>query len=42
MVYRPLGVVGVITPWNGPFSLSRNPTAQALLAGNAVLLKPSR
>ena len=39
--YRPLGVVGVITPWNGPFSLALNPTLQALLAGNAVLLKPS-
>jgi len=39
--YRPLGVVGVITPWNGPFALAVNPTVQALLAGNAVLLKPS-
>jgi acyl-CoA reductase-like NAD-dependent aldehyde dehydrogenase len=39
--YRPLGVVGVITPWNAPFVLSINPTVQALLAGNAVLLKPS-
>lgn len=41
IAYRPLGVVGVITPWNGPFSLATNPTSQALLAGNAVLLKPS-
>jgi succinate-semialdehyde dehydrogenase/glutarate-semialdehyde dehydrogenase len=41
VVHRPLGVVGVITPWNGPFILSLNPTAQALVAGNAVLLKPS-
>ena len=41
MHYRPLGVVGVITPWNGPFALAINPTVQALLAGNAVLLKPS-
>ncbi|WP_024802297.1 aldehyde dehydrogenase family protein [Nocardia sp. BMG51109] len=39
--YIPLGVVGVITPWNGPFILSLNPVVQALLAGNAVLLKPS-
>ncbi|ONM48613.1 aldehyde dehydrogenase family protein [Nocardia donostiensis] len=39
--YQPLGVVGVITPWNGPFVLSLNPVAQALLAGNAVILKPS-
>jgi len=37
----PLGVVGVITPWNGPFILALNPTAQALVAGNAVILKPS-
>ncbi|MDH3202226.1 MAG: aldehyde dehydrogenase family protein [Myxococcales bacterium] len=41
MHYRPLGVIGVITPWNGPFSLAINPTIQAVLAGNAVLLKPS-
>jgi acyl-CoA reductase-like NAD-dependent aldehyde dehydrogenase len=39
--YRPLGVVGIITPWNFPFLLSLNPTAQALMAGNAVVLKPS-
>ncbi len=39
--YRPLGVVGVISPWNGPFILSLSPTIQALLAGNSVLLKPS-
>ncbi|WP_280463719.1 aldehyde dehydrogenase family protein [Nocardia carnea] len=39
--YQPLGVVGVITPWNGPFILSLNPIAQALLAGNSVVLKPS-
>ncbi len=39
--YRPLGVVGIVTPWNFPFVLSLNPTAQALMAGNAVLLKPS-
>ena len=41
LVYRPLGVVGVISPWNGPVILSLDPTVQALLAGNAVLLKPS-
>lgn len=41
IVYQPLGVVGVITPWNVPFYLSINPTIQALMAGNAVLLKPS-
>ncbi|HXX46978.1 MAG TPA: aldehyde dehydrogenase family protein [Myxococcota bacterium] len=41
IAYKPLGVVGVISPWNGPVILSLNPTVQALLAGNAVLLKPS-
>lgn len=41
IVYRPLGIVGIITPWNAPFNLSMNPTVQALMAGNAVLLKPS-
>jgi acyl-CoA reductase-like NAD-dependent aldehyde dehydrogenase len=41
MHYRPLGVVGIITPWNGPFALAINPTVQAILAGNAVILKPS-
>ncbi len=39
--YRPMGVVGIITPWNFPFVLSLNPTVQALMAGNAVVLKPS-
>jgi succinate-semialdehyde dehydrogenase/glutarate-semialdehyde dehydrogenase len=41
VVHRPLGVVGVISPWNAPFILSMNPVAQALMAGNSVLLKPS-
>jgi succinate-semialdehyde dehydrogenase/glutarate-semialdehyde dehydrogenase len=41
ITYRPLGVVGIITPWNGPFILGLNPTVQALMAGNAVLVKPS-
>ena len=41
MVYRPLGVIGVISPWNGPFILSLNPTVQAVLAGNTVIVKPS-
>lgn len=41
ITYRPLGVIGIITPWNGPFILGLNPTVQALMAGNAVLLKPS-
>jgi acyl-CoA reductase-like NAD-dependent aldehyde dehydrogenase len=41
VAYRPLGVVGVITPWNGPLILSLNPTVQALMAGNSVVVKPS-
>lgn len=39
--YRPLGVVAVISPWNGPLILSLNPALQALVAGNTVVLKPS-
>jgi acyl-CoA reductase-like NAD-dependent aldehyde dehydrogenase len=39
--YRPLGVIGIITPWNGPFILALNPSVQALMAGNTVVLKPS-
>ncbi|MDX1735290.1 MAG: aldehyde dehydrogenase family protein [Halioglobus sp.] len=39
--YHPRGVIGIITPWNFPFSMGMNPAAQALMAGNAVLLKPS-
>jgi aldehyde dehydrogenase (NAD+) len=38
---EPLGVALIIAPWNYPFSLSINPLAGALAAGNAVLLKPS-
>ena len=34
-------MVGIITPWNFPFILALNPTVQALIAGNAVVLKPS-
>ena len=41
IAYRPLGVVGIITPWNFPFLLALNPTVQALMAGNTVVLKPS-
>jgi acyl-CoA reductase-like NAD-dependent aldehyde dehydrogenase len=41
VAYQPLGVVGIITPWNGPFILALNPAAQALVAGNAVVIKPS-
>ena len=36
----PIGVVGVITPWNSPFLLASRAVAPALAAGNAVILKP--
>lgn len=39
--HRPMGVIGIITPWNFPFVLSLNPSIQALMAGNSVVLKPS-
>jgi acyl-CoA reductase-like NAD-dependent aldehyde dehydrogenase len=39
--YRPLGVVGIITPWNAPISLALGPLVSALYTGNAVVLKPS-
>ncbi|WP_429949479.1 aldehyde dehydrogenase family protein [Comamonas sediminis] len=37
----PLGVVGVIAPWNYPLLLSLGPLVSALAAGNRVILKPS-
>lgn len=40
-VRRPLGVVAVIAPYNGPFSLASWKVAPALAAGNAVVIKPS-
>jgi acyl-CoA reductase-like NAD-dependent aldehyde dehydrogenase len=39
--YKPLGVVLIIAPWNCPFQLALVPLVSALLAGNAVILKPS-
>lgn len=38
---QPLGVVGVISPWNYPLQLSLGPVIAALAAGNRVMLKPS-
>ncbi|MFA7940687.1 aldehyde dehydrogenase family protein [Klebsiella oxytoca] len=41
-VYRsPLGVIGVISPWNFPLHLSNRSVAPALALGNAVVLKPA-
>ncbi|MBL9026162.1 MAG: aldehyde dehydrogenase family protein [Myxococcales bacterium] len=39
--YQPLGVIGVIAPWNYPLQNILGPTIPALFAGNAVLIKPS-
>jgi succinate-semialdehyde dehydrogenase/glutarate-semialdehyde dehydrogenase len=39
--YEPLGVVGIITPWNAPVYTAFCGMAYALAAGNAVILKPS-
>ena len=38
---QPLGVVGVIGPWNYPLQLTLGPAATALAAGNRVMIKPS-
>ncbi|MFX0578896.1 succinic semialdehyde dehydrogenase [Nocardia nepalensis] len=37
---HPVGVVGVIAPWNFPYAIGISDTLTALLAGNAVILKP--
>jgi coniferyl-aldehyde dehydrogenase len=41
VLYQPLGVVGVIVPWNYPIFLSLGPLIAAISAGNKVLLKLS-
>ncbi|MBS1850972.1 MAG: aldehyde dehydrogenase family protein [Acidobacteria bacterium] len=38
---QPYGIVGIISPWNYPFSVPATETLAALVAGNAVVLKPS-
>ncbi|EIT84332.1 5-carboxymethyl-2-hydroxymuconate semialdehyde dehydrogenase [Fictibacillus macauensis ZFHKF-1] len=40
-VYKPVGVVGLITPWNAPFMLETWKVAPALATGNTVVLKPA-
>ncbi|WP_263985545.1 aldehyde dehydrogenase [Streptomyces sp. NK15101] len=40
-ILEPLGIVGVIAPWNFPMPIAAWATAPALAAGNAVLLKPA-
>ncbi|MCR4315424.1 MAG: aldehyde dehydrogenase family protein [Planctomycetes bacterium] len=41
LTWQPFGVIGVISPWNYPFNLALGSTVSALLAGNAVVNKPS-
>jgi succinate-semialdehyde dehydrogenase/glutarate-semialdehyde dehydrogenase len=41
IVYQPLGVVGIISPWNFPLSIPLGEVTMALMAGNSVVLKPS-
>ncbi len=41
IVYQPLGVVGVISPWNFPITLAFGPLAGILAAGNRCMIKPS-
>lgn len=41
VVYKPRGLVGIISPWNAPLTLALGDAIPALLAGNAVIIKPS-
>jgi acyl-CoA reductase-like NAD-dependent aldehyde dehydrogenase len=41
ILHEPYGVIGIISPWNYPFSIPATETLAALVAGNAVVLKPS-
>jgi acyl-CoA reductase-like NAD-dependent aldehyde dehydrogenase len=41
VAHRPRGLVGIISPWNAPLNLALGDAVPALLAGNAVLVKPS-
>jgi len=41
LIREPYGVIGIISPWNYPFSTPSTETLAALVAGNAVVIKPS-
>ncbi len=41
VLLQPLGVVGIISPWNYPANLALAPLASAIAAGNRAMLKPS-
>src|SRR6266480_171772 len=40
-IYKPIGVVGIISPWNFPWATPIGEVVMALMAGNAAVLKPS-
>src|SRR4249919_1863729 len=40
-IYKPVGVVGIISPWNFPWATPLDEVVMALMAGNTVVLKPS-
>ncbi|WP_230533302.1 coniferyl aldehyde dehydrogenase [Microvirga roseola] len=41
ILHQPLGVVGIVSPWNYPVQLALSPLAGAIAAGNRAMLKPS-
>ncbi|MBK5106096.1 MAG: aldehyde dehydrogenase family protein, partial [Burkholderiales bacterium] len=41
LMRQPLGVVGIVAPWNYPYLLTLGPAVAALAAGNRVMIKPS-
>jgi succinate-semialdehyde dehydrogenase/glutarate-semialdehyde dehydrogenase len=41
IIYKPVGVVGIISPWNFPWATPLDEAVMALMAGNAVVVKPS-
>lgn len=40
-IYTPRGVIGIISPWNFPLTMTLGEALPALMAGNAVIIKPS-
>ncbi|HUI62540.1 MAG TPA: aldehyde dehydrogenase family protein, partial [Steroidobacteraceae bacterium] len=41
VIYQPLGVIGILSPWNYPFYLAMGPLVGALAAGNRAMVRPS-
>jgi coniferyl-aldehyde dehydrogenase len=41
VIHQPLGVIGIVSPWNYPLQLALAPLVDALAAGNRVMIKPS-